>query len=291
MFKCDKCDLVLNNKKELIAHFWFKHKINAPETILRFYHDGIQPKCKCGCGQETKYQRQRQEYSDFLSGHNSASGNNNFKKGGIEKSIKIRKERAANGDYKGKASDELRRIRSENSKGENNSNFGVKPSKETKEKQSQKRKEYFENNPEARDKLSEIQKEVWTEERREQQREKRYEYFSTQQMTISKTELLMEDILIFLNLEYKRQFRLKRKIFDFLIINTNILVEVDGDFWHCNPIRFSEPKYKQQIHNLNNDAIKNKIAEENGYKLLRFWEYDIIKHPDKVIAILKEKGL
>jgi very-short-patch-repair endonuclease len=291
MFRCEECNLELKDRKELIAHFWFKHRVNAKDTVLKFYHNNIQPLCKCGCGAETQYQKQKKDFSEYLSGHNSASLNNNFKKGGIEKSISIRKEKAANGEYKGKASDELRKLRSDNSKGENNPNFGVKASEEKRKKISIKKREHYKNNPELKKRLSEIQKKIWTNERREAQRQKRYIYFSTQQMTVSKTELRMEEILESIGIEYTRQYILKRKIYDFIICGTKVLIEVDGDFWHCNPINFPVPKYKHQFHNLKNDAIKSMIAEENGYTLLRFWEYDIINHPDKVIAILKEKGL
>lgn len=63
------------------------------------------------------------------------------------------------------------------------------------------------------------------------------------------------------NIEYISQFPIYTDngawIYDFLLPGLGILVELDGEYWHCT---------KKQ---LNRDRIKNRIAEDNGYTLLR----------------------
>jgi len=60
-----------------------------------------------------------------------------------------------------------------------------------------------------------------------------------------------------------------------ILIDKDIVVEVDGDFYHCNEALGFFPKYKIQKRNLTNDKNKNKFLVENGYTLLRFWQSEI----------------
>lgn len=62
------------------------------------------------------------------------------------------------------------------------------------------------------------------------------------------------------------------------MLDFNCIIECDGDYWHANPIVYEEIgkklSEKQRMKRLD-DKIKNKIANDNGYKILRFWEHDI----------------
>jgi G:T-mismatch repair DNA endonuclease (very short patch repair protein) len=63
--------------------------------------------------------------------------------------------------------------------------------------------------------------------------------------------------------------------YDFRILNTNILVEAQGTYWHADP-RFYKPEdlTLQQKTNLKSDIEKLKYAIDHGYKVLYIWEYD-----------------
>ena len=78
------------------------------------------------------------------------------------------------------------------------------------------------------------------------------------------------------------------KIYDFYLPDYNIIIEVDGDFWHCNPIKHIIPECKTQEINLENDKFKTQWAINNGYTLLRFWENDINNNIKQVKQILLE---
>jgi hypothetical protein len=107
----------------------------------------------------------------------------------------------------------------------------------------------------------------------------------------SKLEKTFANILDLLNIDYQQYFYAKeiKAFYDFYIPETNIIIEVDGDFWHCNPDKFPEVKYSTQQYNLERDKEKNKWAQDNGYKLLRFWENDINNNIKKVKQILIEE--
>lgn len=90
-----------------------------------------------------------------------------------------------------------------------------------------------------------------------------------------------------INLEH--QFALGYKFYDFNIKGTNILIEFDGDFYHCNPEIYPEgPKYKHQKKAIVNDLYKNKLAKENDFYLIRIWENDFNKNKSKVLKRIKK---
>jgi very-short-patch-repair endonuclease len=87
----------------------------------------------------------------------------------------------------------------------------------------------------------------------------------------------MSNLLDKLGIEYTFQFFLSRdgicKSYDFKITGRKILIETDGDYWHGNPNTTNHYKKVNEIKD--NDIIKDKLAKDNGYKLIRFWGSDI----------------
>jgi len=90
---------------------------------------------------------------------------------------------------------------------------------------------------------------------------------------ILKAQLLSNMILFSSQKHIKGQS--KNFVVDFFIA-PNIVIEVDGDYYHCNPRIYPDgPKYNIQKNHIITDAIKDKELFEKGYIVLRFWEYDI----------------
>ncbi len=87
-------------------------------------------------------------------------------------------------------------------------------------------------------------------------------------------EKLVAEILDRYNIQYIRQFLIEDKSYDFHIVNTNILIEVDGTYWHGKNILDDELNSVQKI-NRHNDLIKNELAKRLNYKLIRIWEDEI----------------
>ena len=64
--------------------------------------------------------------------------------------------------------------------------------------------------------------------------------------------------------------------FDFYLPDYQVYIEVDGDYWHANPLFFDKGNLnKTQKINVYRDWKKNQFCEESGMILYRFWENDI----------------
>jgi len=106
----------------------------------------------------------------------------------------------------------------------------------------------------------------------------------------SKLEIKFEIILNLLNINNTCQYNFKGKLFDFYLEKYNILIEVDGDFYHCNPnSKHKDVIYETQILTKKNDNFKNNLCSKFNITLLRYWEKDINERPEWVISDLKEK--
>jgi len=96
-------------------------------------------------------------------------------------------------------------------------------------------------------------------------------------------EIKISNILIENKIKFQTQYDVyygnKFKTYDFYLIELNLLIEADGDYWHVNPIKYNELSIltEIQIKNKENDEFKNKLALEKGYNLERFWEMEIKK--------------
>ena len=88
-------------------------------------------------------------------------------------------------------------------------------------------------------------------------------------------ELEFEKILKELGIDYRSQEIVGGKIFDFYIPSVNLLVEIDGDYWHYNRKTNKKGPNRTQKRNIINDKKKNVIAKTGGYKLSRVWESDL----------------
>lgn len=65
-----------------------------------------------------------------------------------------------------------------------------------------------------------------------------------------------------------------KKFYDFYIPEINLLIEIDGIYWHGKGLEDSKLN-GQQLRSRINDKIKNELAPLRGYKLIRIWEDEI----------------
>ena len=101
-------------------------------------------------------------------------------------------------------------------------------------------------------------------------------------------EKMMEKILKQLKIDYRPQEIIHGKIFDYYIPSVNLLIEVDGDYYHAFEKEYSEMN-EMQKRSKRNDSNKDIIAKGLGYDIIRFWEHDIMKNPDYVKEELLKK--
>ena len=93
-----------------------------------------------------------------------------------------------------------------------------------------------------------------------------------------------------LGIKYIYQFEAKsiKRFYDFYCYEKNALIEVDGSYWHSEGILY-ENMTPTQKRNRRVDKIKDHWALINGIPIIRIWESDINKHPEKVLTMLKER--
>jgi very-short-patch-repair endonuclease len=78
-------------------------------------------------------------------------------------------------------------------------------------------------------------------------------------------------------------------VVDFLFPIEKFIIEIDGDYWHANPLKYDYTKLnKVQNKVVNKDKVENKYCQDNGYTMLRFWEQDINKDINSCVAKVKE---
>lgn len=103
-------------------------------------------------------------------------------------------------------------------------------------------------------------------------------------------EKFARDFLDKLKVKYIYQFKAESigRYYDFYLPDNQLLIEVDGDYYHSKNLVYEEMSPMQK-RNKRVDKQKDHWALINGIPIIRIWESDINKHPEKVMAMLKEK--
>jgi len=93
----------------------------------------------------------------------------------------------------------------------------------------------------------------------------------------TKPHQAMQSILANLNIEYVEEYVIDCWSFDFYLPKIDILLEVDGDYFHSNPKLYPDgPITNTQKINWYRDQKKNQFCNNNSLDLIRFWECDIL---------------
>lgn len=115
----------------------------------------------------------------------------------------------------------------------------------------------------------------------------------------SSIELKIKLLLDMMNIQYISQMKIKSSkgsIYFFDICIGNILIEINGDFWHANPSKYKKgdilkfPKKEVISDELwLKDKIKKKDANKIGYRVVYLWESFIRKSSnEELIETIKD---
>jgi very-short-patch-repair endonuclease len=291
-FKCENCGQEFDSLDSLRRHNVQKHNISSEETYLKYVLSGEAPTCKCGCGEKTKFLSLQKGFSDFILGHASRINNNwghnpKAQKKSKETQNKMFKDGKLKIWNKGLTIED-ERVKKNTERTQSNPNRGKNISKSLKGvKKSDKHKK----------RIKEISKKRWANpEERKKQSERTIKRLLKKNYRNPKTDLeknfqtILESLGFVENVDFKYQYQVGLAIFDFFFYEKNILIEVDGDFHHCNPnSKHCIPVHPIQMKTVANDIRKNRIAETENYKLIRVWETDINTKRDEVINRLKKE--
>jgi very-short-patch-repair endonuclease len=230
------------------------------DKLIQEKYNSIHPTCQCGCGEKTRYEATIKDYCKWIHGHQAKVKGHfgdpkNPKR--VDAITKTRKEKFASGEY----NHVVKAIK----KNRKDPNLGKKISQGAKGVAKPKPKGFGVGRVQSKKTRKKMSDAAIN------------NIIKTNRNHTSKLEKTFANILDLLDITYQQFFYAKeiKAFYDFYIPEHNLIIEVDGDFWHCNPSKFPNPEYTTQKRNLQRDKIKNQWATDNGYKLLRFWEDDI----------------
>lgn len=297
IFICKICGKEFIEFNSLRIHSSQKHNYTSEQVYLIYKLNGIIPKCECGCGEKPPFDTINKGFSRFIKGHhNRVKGKNNFHKNPEthKKAIETQKKNWKEGKYKGwwedKSEETFYKIEGIKEKLRNNKERGKSISKklkgvpkteESKRKLSETQKNRYKNNPQLRINQSQYRLE-WMRKNSKVKTSKLEEKFMK----------ILDGVGLIKDVDYIHNHLISKikTFFDFYIPNKKIIIEVDGDFYHCNPnTKYSIPEYEIQKKNKLNDKRKNTWCNNHQMILIRYWEKDINERPEWVISDLKER--
>jgi len=105
----------------------------------------------------------------------------------------------------------------------------------------------------------------------------------------SKIELQVQAMLDELGVEYESEFPHDAFFYDFRVKRTSLLIEVNGDYWHANPVVYpdKEALNETQRKMVRRDHYKRRVAKDHGYYVLYLWESDLKSQPEAVRITLE----
>jgi hypothetical protein len=99
-FKCDLCEKEFDNVFSLSKHSSRIHKITSKNLYIKIFCNGIEPTCKCGCGQQVKFISVNAGFKEYKVGHIARIKNNFNTEKSTQNSLNTRKKMIADGIYK-----------------------------------------------------------------------------------------------------------------------------------------------------------------------------------------------
>jgi G:T-mismatch repair DNA endonuclease (very short patch repair protein) len=102
---------------------------------------------------------------------------------------------------------------------------------------------------------------------------------------VSLLETEFRQLLLKLDAQFDPQYKLEQYRYDFKV--NNLLIELQGSFWHADSRIYKKPRYKLQRDSIKRDRAKKNLALRLGYKYAAIWEYDFYKNRTKIEADLK----
>jgi len=148
--------------------------------------------------------------------------------------------------------------------------IGLKMSKESKDKMKKARE---------RSSLKARHTTKHTEESKEKMRKATSQRWENGDFSFRKTniEKKVELWLLENNYNFQHQVSINGFVADFACLATKVVIECQGDFFHCNPKvdKYKTAKYEVQKRNIYRDSIKKQVYIKNGWQLIELWESDI----------------
>lgn len=110
----------------------------------------------------------------------------------------------------------------------------------------------------------------------------------------TKPELVIRKLLFEKGIRgYRIHYNLPGKP-DIVFVRKKVVIFVDGCYWHKCPVCFIEPRTRRDFWmkkingNAKRDKKVNELLKNEGWNVLRFWEHDVRKNPNKVVDNIQQ---
>lgn len=88
------------------------------------------------------------------------------------------------------------------------------------------------------------------------------------------------------------QYPLQRYVLDFVDVDNRVAININGDYWHANPILYNPDKLGRiQSHNVRTDKNKRVFLEKHGWTVLDIWGSEVEWCVDVVLDKLRVAGI
>jgi len=95
----------------------------------------------------------------------------------------------------------------------------------------------------------------------------------------TKPQIIINNLLNQLHINYINEYVFKYYSVDNYLQDYNLIIEVMGDFWHCNPTKYNTIQHKIQKKRVPKDKAKHTyIKNQHSIEILYIWENDIYKN-------------
>lgn len=108
--------------------------------------------------------------------------------------------------------------------------------------------------------------------------------------TLTKPQIMVNDFLDEMGIEYSNEEAFEYYSVDNYLIEERLIIEVMGDFWHSNPIRYHYEDLNdiQQKRLVKDKAKHTYIQKYHNIEILYLWERDIYNNADLCRALIHE---
>lgn len=112
----------------------------------------------------------------------------------------------------------------------------------------------------------------------------------------SKPQILVDNLLNKMKIEFIKEYPITYYAIDDYLTGSNLMIEVQGDYWHSNPYKFKNKLAERQFKIITKDKAKHSyIKNKYGIEVLYLWEDDILNNIEvceKLISLyIKTNGI
>ena len=104
--------------------------------------------------------------------------------------------------------------------------------------------------------------------------------------TLTKPQIIINNLLELNDIQYKNEEPFIYYSVDNYLNEYNLIIEIMGDYWHSNPLKFTQLN-DLQVKNITRDKAKHTFIQKYyGINILYLWENDILKNLDLCYALI-----